>query len=81
MSTLTSYKDGSLGVGPNMSAFQDGSLGSYVPTNFVAKPRRTLAINGLGEIGMGEGIALVVLGLAAAVGATVYFATKAGQKS
>lgn len=27
MSTLTSYKDGSLGGGPNMSAIRDGSLG------------------------------------------------------
>jgi len=27
MSTLTSYKDGSLGSGPNMSAIRDGSLG------------------------------------------------------
>src|SRR5690606_3695160 len=27
MSTLTSFKDGSLGGGPNMSAIRDGSLG------------------------------------------------------
>jgi len=28
MSTLTTYRDGSLGSGPNMSAMSDGSLGS-----------------------------------------------------
>lgn len=30
MSTLTSFKDGSLGSGPNMAAVRDGSLGNHM---------------------------------------------------
>lgn len=63
MSTLSSYKDGSLG-GPNMAAIHDGSLGNL---NMASYRDGSLGcgcgVQGLGQEDSGSGIKFVGAGL------------------
>lgn len=64
MSSLTSYRDGSLGVGPNMSAYQGGSLGSL---NMQSYQSGSLGC-GCGMKGLGEESTSVSVGMKLALG-------------